>query len=177
MKYQKPNIVGVDVPIQKLQNYLYLKLEAMGIVNFDMYARCYVVENDSGKVPVWIYNNKEQEEVLFNDKRNLTAFFLTNNTIKINDVASTTTSLIFQLKLNKVFPSINDRTDENFINIMMGLFNNYPINLKLSQITKGIDNVYREFSKKHISNVDTINYFVCRFDFETTYTYNNLCNI
>jgi len=141
--------VGIDVEIDRLQKALYKHLTStnIGWTDYESYHRAYKNEtNDNRKWEVYV-SGKEYKEVLFDDKFNATSFFIVSDTYEAVDqigMFQTNVSLIMQLKLDEMYPSIAHRADEEaHRDVIIGL-NNSNTNNKVTGVTKGIRNVYTE---------------------------------
>ncbi len=110
MIYLKENPIGVDVPIQRIQERLYNDLG----YEINAYGRAYLNKRGDNTVPeVLIEESNEYQEVLLNDCENGVFFFIENNTTKISShTFRTNVDLIMSLKLCCVKPDIKHRADE-----------------------------------------------------------------
>jgi hypothetical protein len=171
MIYTKQDAVGIDVAIQSLQSYLYSKLTSFGVSDYESYGRIYKNGKNGKLIPERYTEGNEYEEVLFNDKMNMTSFFAVADVTPVAEKPKALVSVIFQLKLDKVFPLISHRADEEFINLIVILFEKYHKNIQLKSIVRGIDQVYKEFDKTKIKWTDMQDFNVVRFDIELNYDY------
>lgn len=110
MIYLKENPVGVDVPIQRIQEKLY---DDLGY-DINAYGRAYLNKRGDNTVPeVLIEESNEYQEVLLNDCENGVFFFIENNTTKISEgIFLTDIDLILSLNLSCVKPNVKHRADE-----------------------------------------------------------------
>ena len=161
--------VGIDVPIIQLQTYLY---EGLSFGNWESHDRAYTTEAENG-LRAEIYTRKgEYEEIFFNDTFDCTSFFIVNPIVDYNEpsyLASQEASLIFQVKLNKVFPNVAHRADEEFRNAIIERLKTYPAGLILNSTETGIRNVYREFEQGRIKYTDMSDFHVLRLNFDINY--------
>lgn len=113
MNYTRTNPLGIDKAIQKIQDKLYNKL---GFNNIDGYGRVYPLEKDGNIIPTHYITGTDYKEVLFNDKGDSNGnFFFYENPIskKVNsEQTETTIHIVFQLDVNEIFQSTNNREDE-----------------------------------------------------------------
>ena len=171
MIHLKQDAVGIDNAIQSLQQYLYSKLVSFGIANYESYGRVYKNGKNGKLIPERYDENREYEEVLFNDKYDMTSFFAIADVTQFDEKPKNTVSIIFQLKLDKVFPLISHRADEEFINLIIVLLEKSPKKVNIKSIARGIDQVYKEFDKTKIKFTDMQDFNVVRFDIELNYEY------
>jgi hypothetical protein len=109
MLYVKENPVGIDIPIQNFQKFLYKKLcEKWG--DFECYGRAYRNQKDNGYIPE-IYNG-EYKDVFFDDKVSALSFFNVSDMQKqLMSQREADVSLIFCVNIQKV-KNIKHRADE-----------------------------------------------------------------
>jgi len=91
---QKSNPINEDVVIAAIQTQLYNDLLLKGITNYESYERVYLING----VPELYIGNGNYKEVYFDDRFNLTSFFLLGETKTIDELGyySTTLSIIFK---------------------------------------------------------------------------------
>jgi len=172
---QKSNPVGIDKEIQALQSYLYTELTVEeGFSDYQSYERVYKT-NKNGNIIPEIFRNKNYVEALLNDKVNLNSFFVIDDNEVINDnVCTVGVSLIFQVDLIKIYPSItNERADEEFRVLIKRLLKVNPYSFKLTGTTTGINNVYSDFNFEIDFKDDMQRFHVVRFDLELNYFIGN----
>ena len=170
---QKINAVGIDAQIQNLQSYLYTELtDVEGWTNYESYERAYKNKKNDSTIPE-IYIG-EYLEVLFNDKFSATSFFLTEDNETISDnLCSSKISLIYQVQLNKLFPSVPHRADEELREMLKMLLKKNPYGFDLVGVQVGIDNVYADLDVNIDYTDDMQNFHVVRFDLELNYNITN----
>ena len=164
---RKISPVGIDVRIDRLQNYLYNKLSW---TNYESYHRAYKNQKEGSLIPEVYTSNGDYTEVYFNDNYYATSFFLTDDNRVIGDGLSSTVSLIFQIQLDKIYSSVTHRADEEALNEITGYLIDNSRGFDLTNILTGIDNVYSGLNLEMPTNTNMSNFFVCRFDMDTTYT-------
>tara|TARA_R110002124_G_scaffold283449_2_gene459505 strand:- start:25386 stop:25901 length:516 start_codon:yes stop_codon:yes gene_type:complete len=164
---RKASPVGIDSNIDKLQDYLYNKLAWS---NYESYHRAYKNQKDNTLIPEVYTSNGNYEEVYFNDNYSATSFFLVDDNRSVEDISLTTNvSIIFQVKLDKLFPSVSHRADEEVVNQITKLINLNSKGFDLTGITQGIDNVYSGLNLDLPTNTDMSNFFVVKFDMNLQY--------
>ena len=178
---QRVNPLGVDYQIAMLQGDLYSSLTMnYGWTNYESYDRAYKNERAKEIVPEFYLSNRDYKEVLFDDKKNVTSFFLADDQrtySKENLNFKQGVSFIVQAKLDKLLPLITHRADEELISQVINSANETGWGASFTDVITGIDKVYSDLkinrTKKNMD--DMSNYFICRFDFELTYEMNK-CN-
>lgn len=169
---QKVNPRGIDVAIDKLQNYLFVELNN---ADYQSYPRAYKnTKNDGTVIPENYISENEYQEVFMDDNFPLSSFWLVDDNSTIDELVTTNISVIFQARLDELYPSITHRADEEFVNTIYNILYNNPYNHDLTGIVRGIENVYAEFDTSQVTWDDMSEYFVVRFDLEVIYDY--LCS-
>ena len=164
---RKNNPVGIDLRIDKLQNFLYNKL---AWVNYESYHRAYKNQKENSLIPEVYTANGDYKEVYFNDNYNATSFFLVDDNRTIEDVSATVgVSLIYQVKLDALYPSVSHRADEEVVNEVTNWINLNNKGFDLTNVITGIANVYSGLNLELPKNTDMSNFFVCRFDMNVKY--------
>lgn len=176
MLNRKTNPVGVDLVIDKFQTDLYNELtKNVNWAGYESYHRVYRNEKGGDTLPEAYTTKGNYKEVLFDDRKSVSSFFLTEERRTYDNATGYYTqdlSVVFQGKLDKLYPSIVTRADEEMIQeIIFAIDRSYWRN-RLKEVVTGIDNVYESLKlstdKKHTD--DMSNYSLCRFNFEITYT-------
>lgn len=117
MIYTKTNPVGIDVPIQRMQQYLYDNIVSDYDCDVNAYGRV-LVDNDKGSIkPIAFLGNTEYIEVLTDDKiKGLHFFFVENeesNVLKGSCLSSNDVDIIFIVNdIVKLKGSIEHYADE-----------------------------------------------------------------
>lgn len=167
---QKTNPVGVDVPIDGFQSYLY---GALGLSDFEMYPRVYHTPHGSQSIPEHYEGDNEYDRVMYDDTHDMSSFFITTTDREIDSkgLATTEIALIIQADLPVLYPSILHRADEELTNAIHQNSNTYTLKawFKLERVIHTIDKVYREFDKSQIRQTDISNRFVARFEYKVRY--------
>ncbi len=174
MIIQKTEPKGIDKAIDMFQSYLY---NALGFTNWECYPRIYSIptsgnSSQNGLIPAHFINGVDYEEVYMNDEFDLSTFFYTNSDVSFeNQIGRTKVSLICQVKLDELFPTITHRADEEFNMSVVNASNNfYGYEMfTLTGIKKTINEVYKEFASKQVELTNMQPYYVVRFDFDVYY--------
>jgi hypothetical protein len=140
---RKISRTGIDTYIDQLQVDLYNGLGWDTAAAYDSYARAYKNETNEGNlIPEIHVSGNEYNEVYFNDNIDANSFFLVDDTRTGDKVYSTTISIIFQLKLDKIFPLISGRADENAHVAVLSILEDNSTIASISSLITGINNVY-----------------------------------
>lgn len=142
---KKTNPKGVDKKIDRMQDVLFTNLSALGWTDYEVYPRAYKNYKESNRIPEIYIGEGDYNEVLFDDTKNVTSFFLVDDTTDISERKLTTNvSIIFQANLKSLFPTILHRPDEEMhVNIFESVKEN-NIGFELNKISTGVRNVYSD---------------------------------
>ena len=167
----KTNPRGIDYPIQRIQTLLYNDLIAGGWTSYEAYGRVYKNLKEDKVIPEFATSNKDYKEVLFDDKFNATSFFMVDDKITYNGTGTANVSLIFQAKIDKLFPTITHRADEEMHEDIVTSLNHRNFG-KITGITTGIKQVYADLNID-IEGIDDMSGFhVVKFDLIVNFNYN-----
>ena len=171
--YYITNPIGIDKPIQGLQKYLTANLSWLT----DSFGRAYKNIDRDGKFYPEVFNSdNEYINVLANDFVSGMSFFEVVNDFDKNIGLNydTTVRLIVYVKLDKAKPSILNRADENIVQEVVNVINNYANGFEFTKVVKGIKNVYRDYNLNFNEAIaDTHPNFVCAFEMALNYDYQN----
>ena len=104
---------GIDISIGKLQNLLFTELD---LLSYESYPRVYKNPDINGlTIPETYIATKDYKEVFFDDKFSLSSFWLVDDNRSIDEFATTTISVVFQVLLDELYPTVPHRADEEFI--------------------------------------------------------------
>ena len=165
---QKNNPINEDVVIAKIQTELYNNLIAKGVASYESYERVYVVNG----VPELYLGNGNYKEVFFDDRFNLTSFFLLGNTKEIDNIGTATIDLaiIFQANLVQLYSNIVHRADAEFHADITDSLNQIPIDFEFISIVTGFDNVYSGLTIENKQYLDDMSRFhLVRFNLKINY--------
>lgn len=176
---QKVDPQGVDLLIDKMQVHLYSKLSGI-LMNWENNHRAYKnpkSNQQNGLVAEVYTRNGNYRECFFDDKFTTTSFFITEDlTTFVEKESVQTISWILQTKINKLYPSITHRADEELRNEVLKAFKSFKGRIELTSIETGIDNVYREFNTANLKYDSMSNVFVLRVNvvgkYDTTCCFN-----
>lgn len=152
----KTSPVGIDIPIQQHQGFLYTALLSLwGIedADYSSHGRAYRNQTSDGYVPE-VYSGdgtKEQsddyDEVLFDDSLKALSFYGMDETTRYNlGNATGGIFLIFMVDVPKLKPAIAWRADEEIRNDVEKLCQIDRFNMQLTGFVTGIDQVFKEYS-------------------------------
>lgn len=166
----KTSPVGIDIVIQALQTYLYNNLTTW--TNYQSYGRAYLNESERGIVAE-VYDSKgEYKDCLFDDKFNVTSFFMVDQSIDYVEKGTANVSLIVQANLKKLYPSILHRADEELHNDVITHLRRRIDSGEMKGIETGLSNVYDKLKIDNIKYTDISDFHCVKFDFVMNYEYN-----
>lgn len=140
---KKISPVGIDRIIDSIQVVLYNKLgwDSLPNVTYEANHRANKNETANGIIPEIYDGKKEYREVYFNDKVDASSFFLIDDTRTGDKLYTIIVSIIFQLKLDKIFPLITHRADEEAHKQVLDVLEKTTL-VKINSLQTGIANVY-----------------------------------
>ena len=170
---QKISPKGIDIVIDEIQEHL---SSSISWTNFNCYPRIYKEENQSGVKPMLYVGTNDYEDVFYDDTLNGSCFFYEEDTRNATDNGyfnNVKLSIVFQLDLTALFPTIIHRADEEAHNkVIIALKKLMPY--KVTNLVTGYKNVYAEFDTSQVQYDDISQYHVFRVDMEVIV--NNNCN-
>jgi hypothetical protein len=175
MVKRNSNPYGLDEAIDAMQLKLYAALITYPTwVNYESYPRAEKIKDGQEVLPKVCLDGKNYTEVLFDDRKNATSFYLAGERRDFDYSTGYYTqniSLIFQGLLNKLYPNATNRADEEMIYDISKALRKIGYIHTLESIDTTIDEVYKGltiYGEKKYSD-DMSNYFVCRFNFKINY--------
>lgn len=172
---RKINPVGIDVSIDEIQLLLYNELLLKGWTNYESYHRVYKNESEKGVIPEVYKSDGNYEEVYFNDNFNATSFFITDDEYSQKKDASYTSNVkvIFQVKLNKLYPNITHRADEEMHRDVARIIEqSFQVVGKDTVITTGMKKIYKDEGLISTTAYEDMSYYhVVKFDFTIRFEY------
>lgn len=147
----KTKPTGVDIPIQALQNYLYVQLPKIwGIPNtlYKCYGRIYRNQTPDGYNPEAYNANGEYNDTFFDDTVILNSVFVVGEIQKYTPGLGMTANvgLIFCLNVAQLKPGYAWRADEEVRMDVENLIHVPKFGMKFDGVETGIDNVFKEYS-------------------------------
>lgn len=173
----KTDPVGLDIVIDKFQRFLFSRL---GFSNWDSYPRIYSnvehdseVKNSRRLIPEHFSENDDDYiEIFTDDNADISTFFHASPRRTHSDmVGFVDVSWIVQVQLDKLFPNITHRADEEFVNAVEQAslnFSGYD-RFKHVETVFTINDVYQEWVKDDVKIDDLQPFFVARFKYEAKY--------
>lgn len=186
MIFTKTTTTGIDMPIQRIQEYLYSSLSAlwqMSNEDWNCYGRVYRNQDTIGQYVPQAYTGqqgKEYEDVLYNDKVKCTSWFGESfkETALIGGIFRADIHLIFCVNLPKI-KNVAWRGDAEVhmdVTKTLGLLSD----VNIISIEQGMDNVLREYNSGYKNRIKTLGLFTdihpahCfRINFQTTFQNTN----
>lgn len=135
--------VGIDRIIDSIQVTLFNKLgwDSLPSVTYESNHRAYKNETEGGIIPEIYDGVKEYREVYFDDTVSANSFFLVDDSRTGDKLYTIIVSIIFQIKLDKIFPNITHRADEEAHKQVLDVLERTTL-VKINSLQTGIANVY-----------------------------------
>ncbi len=176
MLFQREQPKGVDVGIHELQRDLFIELiKNFDWKDYDSFDRAYKNKRGEDKIPEAYIGKGEYKEVLYNDKKAVTSFFLVEDkrTYDYEKFLWTQNiSMIFQVNLAKAFPKVKHQADEEMIDEIRNAIKNKYWDNRVTEIITGVEKVYDSlklsYNKKDFADMG--NYGIARFNFKMFYS-------
>lgn len=184
MLITKTNPAGVDVPIQKVQEFLHTRLKTLweidetGGTMYKAYGRCYRNKStDYGYIAENYEGGNEYKEVYWDDSLTAISFFGTGNTIKHDKVKEAVdVHLVFFVNLQKVKPTITHRADEEIHRDVLTLIGESMHGMDYTGLDTWIETVLREYPgsrrDNRLAHVDMHPIHCFRLNFSLKYDIN-----
>lgn len=158
----KTKPVGIDILIQRLQNFLYVQLQntwGIAAADYNCYGRAYRNQTADGYSPEVYTGNNEYKDSFFDDTVKVLSFFSVSENQKYNGGLIANVALIFCISnIGQLKPGIVWRADEEVRMDVQMLLHSPRFGFMMSGVETGLDNVFREFSgwskKKGIQFMD-----------------------
>ena len=175
----KVDPVGIDRPIDKIQQALYTGLVTNGTwTMYESYHRAYKNETKDGIVPEIFTGKKDYKDAFTDDGFTATSFFLIPNEVGVveGQKFQAEISIIFQVDLAKLYPNAPDsrRFDEEMHNEILNILNDLDANFTDVDYVTSLDSVYAGLDTSKIKWNDLQPYHVVRFTVTANYDYQ--CN-
>lgn len=174
MIYKKVSPVGIDVPIQKLQQKLFdslLDKWSLDVNDYKSYGRCYRNSKEEGYVPeMFVGEGKEYQDLFLDDNHVVTSFFGCEKIPLQNESFRADVHLIFAVNLTKVGLNVSHRADEEVRMDVYKILKPFP-EFIVNEILIGSENVFREYTawKKLIPDRDMQPNHFFRINFTLNY--------
>ncbi len=175
----KVDPVGIDRPIDKIQQALYTGLVTNGTwTMYESYHRAYKNETKDGIVPEIFTGKKDYKDAFTDDGFTATSFFLIPDEVGVveGQKFQAEISIIFQVDLAKLYPNAPDsrRFDEEMHNEILNILNDLDANFTDVDYVTSLDSVYAGLDTSKIKWNDLQPYHVVRFTVTANYDYQ--CN-
>lgn len=184
MLFLKQAPVGVDIPIQKMQEYLHCRLPGIwgiGATEYSAFGRCYRNQKDDGHVAEVYMGNGEYQEAYADDRKAALSFFGLSGDTEVEIGYTAFVHLIFFVNLNKIKPAISHRGDEEARVDVVNLVKGGNFGFSLTAVSTGIERVLQEYGGTTIAERSNLSglygrdmhpYHCFRFDFDLKYSKN-----
>ena len=178
----KTDPVLVDVQVNNLQKHLFTDLTTKALWDdYQSYPRAYKNVEGLDIVPEHYLEDNEYEVVFFDDRFNVSSFFLVADD-RDYDANSFTSdiSVVFHGKLDQLYPSTLHRADEEMHNDIFAAINRADAKFELQNVVTGIDNVYAGLTlstdlRERLSQDDMSDFHFVRFNLSVEYDENDTC--
>ena len=139
---KKDDPKGIDVPLAILQKLLFDNVTWNNSPNtYVSYERAYKNATIDNKLPEVYTGNNEYIEVFTDDSVPASSFFLASDNREVGDRIAADIDIIFQLDLNKLYPNIAHRADEEAHKQVLDVLERTTL-VKINSLQTGIANVY-----------------------------------
>lgn len=155
--WTKTSPVGIDISVQRFQEFLYPQLKTIwGIANdtdYDCHGRAYRNQTVDGYIPeVFVGvgtdpNQPDYKEVLLDDNKVAMSFFSLGETTRYDTGnANAQLALIFLVNVPELKPSIEYRGDEEIRNDVEKLCQIDRFGFRMTDMIMGLDQVFKEYT-------------------------------
>lgn len=151
----KPSPVGIDIPVQRFQQFLYpalkTKWQITNDLDYDCYGRGHKNQTADGYIPE-IFKGTDQKkieykEVMYDDKLKALSFFLQGDITKHDGGNSTApVSLFFLVNVQSLKGNVAYRADEEVRVDVERLCQLDRFGFTMTEMVIGYDQVFKEFS-------------------------------
>jgi len=178
--YTKTQPVGIDIPIQRLQQYLHdqlLDTWQLATGQYQCYGRCYRNQLENGYVAEVYTGNNEYKEVYLDDRYAVMSFFGLTGNIDFKVVNTAKVHLIFFVNI-ETLKQVLHRGDEEVRKDVQTIVQNGYQGFILKGVRLGIDEVFEEYAGTRLTEKENMNgikfrdmhpFHCFRFDFEILY--------
>lgn len=162
---------GIDIEIEKIRRHL---LKNLGWLGVEMFGRAYKNVTKDGKLVPEVYiGNGEYKEILTNDLKSVTVFFVDSDKhTKANSLEmQTDLSVVFIVNLVKLKGNNNARLDALVQHEVLSTLKQ-TTQFEISELTKGLD-ALKEFDTSKIKLSDMQPYHIFSVTGKIKYKINN----
>lgn len=172
---------GIDQIVDQLQRDLFQDLIESGWRNYECFGRAYRNRKKESIIPEVSIGQNDYLEVLFDDRFNVSSFCILDDQRVYDSKKNSFTadlSVVFQGRLDKLYPDTIGRADEKMVREIESSFRNIFWIRRLKNIVTGVDRVYEglRIPLEKAYKDDMGSFFVCRFNFSIIWTETN-CHI
>lgn len=157
MLFLKKNPLGIDSKINMIQKSIFNKIDLNDV---NVYGRIYRNPSDNGFKPEVYINDLEYKDVLTDDTKNGSVFFIEDETYELINgyYFEVEVKIVFMLDLAKLSGSQN-RNDIEVQNKVLLEIRKHKF-FTITKIEKGIDNIFKGFDTSNIKINDMQPYHV-----------------
>ncbi|OIQ22200.1 MAG: hypothetical protein BM557_02150 [Flavobacterium sp. MedPE-SWcel] len=174
MIYKAPTLAGIDTAINKLQLAIDKKISWKDV---DIFGRVYRNSSKNGKIAPEAYINGEYKDVLTNDKKTASIFFIDSEKEDTKEGIRfvNSTKIVFMVDLKKAYPDYTHRCDMEArleaIELIKGVSR-----FEITGIEKGIEEVFKGFDVENIKLNDLNPFHVFAIVGDLTYNASSCFN-
>lgn len=147
--------------------------------DYSAYHRAYKNPTTEGIIAeVFNKDDEDYKEVFFDDTLSASSFFVIDDNMATLDsgrLIETTVSMIFQVNLEKIATTIDGRADEEVVFQVLHALRKSKYG-EISNVARGIDNVYSGFETGQIQYTDMQPFFCFRVDLDVVFEYDCACD-
>ena len=173
------SITGVDIPISLIRDDFAAGLWP-DVSNKIYYSRAFITEKSIGGgkeiIPEVYTGSKEYQEVLFDDRYNVSVFFTADDARNnLKEKPETVISAIFSVNLDAIYPGVAWRQEENVHADVLQIFQVATTAYSIQSIDMIVGlNAYDPFFKENVKQYDTQPWHVFKLNLGIKYYYD--CN-
>jgi|JI61114BRNA_FD_contig_31_7068765_length_1685_multi_5_in_0_out_0_2 hypothetical protein len=163
MNYLKQNPVGLDAFVQKLQVLLHTQLLSKWS-ELNGYGRCYINQHDGFKtIEDYSKKNEYSGNLVFSEGNKF--FFATEKDLERtgNGYYKTSIDLFFIVNVNKIYPSIAHRADEEIRIDVLNVLENQAL-VEVKKLVIDIDKIFNKFDYNRVDNMQPYHVFKLELD-------------
>lgn len=152
------NPIGIEIPISRIQKYLFDSLTDLGWGSLEVYGKAYKNRILTGLVPQWYKDDGEYVTDLYivdTNDNNGNIFFLVDDTQKaINAVEfQATVKIVFMINLDGIYANLSKRDDVKAHKTVSGLLKDKS-QFTIKSLETGLETVLKGFDTTNIKLAD-----------------------
>lgn len=172
--FTKISPIGVDIPIQKMQQFLYGKLQAawkLTDAQLDLYGRAYRNQKASGYAPEVFDGAGGYKEVLFDDTKVGLGFFeVGDNRQQVDGSSIARIALILMVNIPAIYPGTEKKDEQIHVDVQR-IMEIQRFGFVMDSLETGIDTVLAEYDRNGVKFRDEWPLHCFRLNFEVAYSF------